>query len=268
MNNGSPVLGLGAVALLACAVGPVAYAEGAQSLRYAAVHVAAAFTKDSVWNSTFGPANSPTRAEMQAVLPYKTGWGGGATIGRRFGDNWRVEGEVFWRQAESEELGIKRATLGELDFTEVFRTFLESAGEGGRRAFVVDGRMKFLNLSVNGFYDVPTPWAWRPYVGVGAGIVRRSISKHVEIHLPASFGASADTIEDEHETNWDFSYQFQAGVGFRLTDTLELEVGYRYKVLPHSTLTFFESGEGGALAPVEAELSRSQSVDIGLLWSF
>lgn len=267
MNNGLRH-GLGAIAVLAGAVGPVAYADGEESLRYVAAHGAAAFTKDSVWNSTFGPANSPTRAEMQAVLPWKTGWGGGGAIGRKFGDNWRLEAELFWRQAKPEELGIKSASVGGRDITEVFRTFLESAGVDGRPAFEVDGRMKFLTLSFNGFYDFPTPWAWRPYVGIGAGIVRRTISKHVEIHLPGSFGATADTIEDEHETKWDFSYQFQVGIGVQVSDSVELEMGYRHKVLPNATLTFFEFGEGGAAAPVEVELTKSQSVDFGMHWAF
>lgn len=254
-------------AWLACLVGlagSVAYA--ADRTRYAGAHVAAAFTKDSPWNSAIGgPGAIP--AEMHANMPFETGWGGGASIGRQFG-NWRVEGEMFWRQAKTEGFTIERATVGGRDFTEAFRTIFETGAAGGGPGLVVEGRMKFLSVFANGYYDIPTSWSWHPYVGIGAGVVRRSMSKHVEIHLPAGFGATADYIEDEHESSWDFIYQVQAGVGIQLTDTLELELDYRYKALPNAVVHFFESGEGGAIAPVKVHLGASHSADVGLIWSF
>lgn len=254
-------------ACLACLVGlagSVAYA--ADRTRYLGAHVAAAFTEDSPWNSAIVLPNG-IPAEMHANKPFDTGWGGGASIGRQFG-NWRVEGEMFWRRANTEGFHIERAIVGGMDFTEAFRTIFETGAAGGGPGLVVEGRMKYLSVFANGYYDIPTPWVWHPYVGIGAGVVRRSMSKHVEIHLPPSFGATADYIEDEHEGSWDFIYQVQAGVGVQLTDTLELELGYRYKALPNAVVHFFEGGEGGAIAPAKVHLGASHSADVGLIWSF
>lgn len=269
MDKGLRIFCLRLCAAFFCLLGSAAYAaEDGQSPWYVAGHVAAAFTQDSDFRSGIDLPSPPVRAEMLFTLPFKTGWGVGAAVGREFGDSWRLEGEIFRRQAKPGQLSVESAIVGGRDFTDAFKTVLETGGEGGGPAFVVGGRLKFTSVMINGFYDIPTPWAWRPYIGAGAGVVKRTMNKHVEIHLPSSFGATADAIEDSHESHWDFIYQLQAGVGVPLTDALELELGYRYKALPGAALHFFEDGEGGAIAPVRVEMNASHSVDIGLLWRF
>ncbi len=256
-------------AFLVCLLASAACAaQDDQSPWYVAGHLGLVFTKDADMSSELAVPNLPVRAKLLAGLPFKTGWGGGVAVGREFSDSWRLEGEMFWRRADPDRITVKSATFGENDITEAYRTILETGGEGGGPAFVVGGRMKFLSFMFNGFYDISTPWALRPYIGLGAGVVKRTMNKHIHIHLPASFGATSDFIEDKHEGAWDFIYQVQAGVGVPLTDALELELGYRYKALPSAALHFFEDNEGGAVAPIRAEINASHSVDLGLLWRF
>ena len=264
--NGSRAFCPRVSACLLLLVGAAAAAQDAESPWYVAGHLGATFTEDADLRSDIVLANFPT-AEFVADLPFKRGWGGGMTVGREFGDNWRLEGEIFRRQAAPDAISVRSTTVGEFDITDTIKTIFETGGEGGGPAFVVGGRMKFLSFMLNGFYDMSTPWPVRPYVGLGVGMVKRTMHKHVEIHLPASFGATADFIEDEHEDAWDFMFQVQAGVGIPLRDALELELGYRYKALPAAALHFFQDGEGGA-APMRAEINASHSVDVGLLWRF
>ena len=253
--------------LISLLVSAASAAQDDQSPWYVAGHLGVVFTEDADLRSEVAVPNSPVSTELLADLPFKTGWGGGVAVGREFGESWRLEGEMFWRQADPDDISVKSATFGEFDVTDVLKTTFETGGEGGGPAFAVGGRMKFLSFMLNGFYDISTPWAFRPYIGLGAGVVKRTMNKHVEIHLPASFGATSDFIEDKHEGAWDFIYQVQAGVGVPLTDALELELGYRYKALPSAALHFFEDGEGGA-APIRTEISASHSLDLGLLWRF
>ena len=249
-------------AFLLLLFGAAAAAQDAESPWYVAGHLGVTFTEDADLRSD----NLP-RIEFSADLPFKRGWGGGMTVGREFGDSWRLEGEIFRRQAAPDEISVRSGTLGELDITDMLKTVFETGGEGGGPAFTVGGRMKFLSFMLNGFYDVSTPWPVRPYVGLGVGMVKRTMHKHVEIHLPATFGVMTDFIEDEHEDAWDFMYQVQAGVGIPLTDALELELGYRYKALPSAALHFFRDDASGG-APIKAEINASHSLDLGLLWRF
>ena len=253
-------------AFLLLLVGAAAAAQDAESPWYVAGHLGATFTEDADLRSDIPLPNFPP-AKFSADLPFKRGWGGGLTVGREFGDNWRLEGEIFRRQAAPDEISVRSTTVGEFDITDTIKTLFETGGEGGGPAFTVSGRMKFLSFMLNGFYDISTPWPVRPYVGLGVGMVKRTMHKHVEIHLPATFGVMTDFIEDEHEDAWDFMYQVQAGVGIPLRDALELELGYRYKALSSAALHFFQDGEGGA-APMRAEINASHSVDVGLLWRF
>lgn len=60
-------------------------------------------------------------------------------VGREFGESWRLEGEMFWRQADPDDISVGSATFGEFDVTEVLKTTFETGGEGGGPAFVVGG---------------------------------------------------------------------------------------------------------------------------------
>lgn len=252
--------------------GPVVHADSNELLRYVSGHAAVVFTDDHPWSSL---SDNP-RAELRASMPVDTGWGAGASVGKQFG-NWRVEGELFWREAETDGFVVHsfrryRRDGTPQDGTGPFREFLETGSPTGGPALTTQVRTNYLSAFVNGFYDVPTPWAWAPYIGVGVGVVRRTMSKHVELDLPAFITVASDYISDEHESNWDFVYQLQAGVDVPLTDALSLDIGYRYKAFPNATIHFFEDGGQDVfalgLASPRVRVGASHSADIGLRWSF
>lgn len=247
--------------------GPVVHADSNQSSRYVSGHAAVVFTDDHPWSSV---SDTPP-AELRASMTVDTGWGAGASVGKQF-DNWRVEGELFWREAETDGFVVHSFMRYGEDGTAQFRELLATGSPTGGPPLTTQVRTNYLSAFVNGFYDVPTPWAWAPYIGVGVGVVRRTMSKHVELDLPAFITVASDYISDEHESNWDFVYQLQAGVDVPLTDALSLDIGYRYKAFPNATIHFFEDGGRDVfalgLASPRVRVGASHSADVGLRWSF
>ncbi|MBP5344169.1 MAG: porin family protein [Alphaproteobacteria bacterium] len=106
------------------------------------------------------------------------------------------------------------------------------------------------SLMLNGYFDIPTKTALRPYVGAGIGMARirgrvlypETVGKHV--HRDTSF-----------------AWQAGAGFGYDLTKNLTLDVGYRYvnngNVVIKSDFGF----------PIKYK-ARDQEILVGLRYAF
>ncbi len=64
---------------------------------------------------------------------------------------------------------------------------------------------------VNAYFDFPTETAFKPYIGVGVG-----------------YGETQVDIRDSEADEAGMMYQAKAGVGYELSETTTLDVGYRY----------------------------------------
>jgi len=117
-------------------------------------------------------------------------------------------------------------------------------------SFKANGDVTDVHLLVNLFVDIPNPTPFVPYVGGGAGVSYTSVN-----------GAGIDEVEFLDDNAVVFAYQVGAGIGYEITDSLVLELGYRYfaTVDPNFTNEFgFD---------VDAEHS-SHNVTVGLRITF
>ena len=84
---------------------------------------------------------------------------------------------------------------------------------------------RMLSGLVNGYVDLGTYVGFTPYVGAGAGLV---YSKHkIDIDsgtLGVAFSAS--------DTQYKFAYALMAGVAYKVTKNISVDVGYQYLSSP------------------------------------
>jgi len=76
---------------------------------------------------------------------------------------------------------------------------------------------------VNAYVDLGTWWCMTPFIGAGVGASRTTISNFVDINTPnlgVAFAPSA--------SKWDLAWALHAGVAYKVSPGLTLELAYRY----------------------------------------
>ncbi len=134
---------------------------------------------------------APSFAQTQ--VEFDTGWAGFATVGYAFDNNWRIEGEIGYRQN---------------DFT--VDTFF-----GGKAARIIpdaSGDLTEYTAMVNVIYDVPLTDKLNLNLGLGAGVDYADLDVN-------GVGSDSDT---------NFAYQAIAGVTYEVSKRLDLTLTYRY----------------------------------------
>jgi opacity protein-like surface antigen len=81
-----------------------------------------------------------------------------------------------------------------------------------------DGSVSALSYMINGYFDIPTHLAVKPYLGGGVGFATVSFND-------ASISGLASVADDSASV---FAYQLSAGLGFEINHTTTLSLGYRY----------------------------------------
>ena len=81
-----------------------------------------------------------------------------------------------------------------------------------------EGSTTALSYMINGYFDVPTHMAVKPYVGGGIGYATVSIN---DANIPG-----VATVADDSDSV--FAYQLSAGLGFEISRRTTLSLGYRY----------------------------------------
>lgn len=87
-----------------------------------------------------------------------------------------------------------------------------------------------------GYIDLGTFVGITPYVGAGAGFVYTQLRGNGELAVPGggtSFGSYS-------ENDFSFAYTLNAGLAYRMTDNLSLDVGYQYLNAPNAKHFSFE----------------------------
>lgn len=74
---------------------------------------------------------------------------------------------------------------------------------------------------VNIFYDFNQFGRFKPFIGGGIGLARVEFDGH-----GVNLGGTDTVVMDDEDTG--FAYQLSAGANIALTDTVDLELGYRY----------------------------------------
>ncbi len=128
------------------------------------------------------------------TLHFDTGWGLGGSAGYGFDNGFRLEGEVTYRDNSISGLS------------------------GNPSSPNVSGNASTWAFMANGYYDIPTGGRWTPYIGGGIGFALD--------HLTVDASPSPGTVVDSTSTQ--FAYQGIAGIGYQITDSLNLALEYRY----------------------------------------
>ncbi len=124
-------------------------------------------------------------------ISYDAGFGLTGAIGSSLDGGARVEVELGYRGNDMDR--IKVDGLGSAD---------------------IDGDTTALSLMGNLFYDFSTEGSVKPFIGAGLGI--------------ANVDADIDFIGSEDDTV--FAFQFAAGLGFAASETLKVDLQYRFFV--------------------------------------
>lgn len=257
-----------------CFMARATVAQEADNAWYLQGHLGAAFEQSADLHLP-SVAVSGRNLDIRGEITFHSGWGGGLAAGRVW-QNFRIEGEALWRR-----IGIDHVET-EHHMGDPVRMALENAVE---RNLNISGNMKALAGLINVYYDFPIGARFRPYIGGGLGSVRATMRKQVRNLVPVPPERAAILTpaaqqeiarrgglvieEDEEEDRWGFCWQLAAGVGFELTESLTVGLGYRYLHVPSLDFHLFEGQRLlPNLPPATITVKPLHSVDLGLRWRF
>ena len=212
------------------------------------------------------PVTTTHRATVKAE--HDTGFKLGGVVGYYLGSGLRLEGEIFMARAEISKLTNTNISVGGQSIP------LEVPVD-------VSGSAEQLGAMVNLWYDIETGGDWTPYVGGGVGLIRidqsgisynnnelaegiatfrarQHNSQAPAVTLPVGF------VPEPSDTDSAFAYQFGAGVGYALSDTTTLQMGYRMQIL--NGLEFTGMNQTGSVR-AQTDL-RAHFLEIGIRYRF
>ena len=239
---------------------------------------------DSTASGSFQQAQQTPQGLVQHTVGYTatvntehdTGFKIGGILGRQLGPGLRVEGEVFLARAKVSKLTHSSITVPALSFT-----------LPGELPIPVSGTADQLGAMLNVWYDFDTGDVWTPYIGGGLGFIRvdrgdlrydtGAVAEAVANALAQSQAPPGTppelvprielpegTVPELSATDTAFAYQIGAGVGYALSDTTTLQIGYRLQMV--NGLSF--SGEN-AVATVSSDTDlRIHFLEIGIRYRF
>lgn len=192
------------------------------------------YVSGHVGGSWFGGSES-TGGGLSIENDFDMGYALAGAIGYRFGNGFRAEGEISYRQADidtfnSVSAGGTSITLGD-----------GLAGDGDVSAF---------GFMANGAYDFNTGNAFTPYLMGGLGFANVSVNNAKVVNV---------LLADDSDVV--FAYQIGAGVSYRFSDKMSVDASYRFMGTADPKFTDSAGGE------FESELT-THTVMIGLRYDF
>ena len=224
---------ISAAALAACvAFGGATAAQAQDGNWYIGANMPLMFIDDSETSSSgsFTTQQGTTAHSATAKSEHDTGFKLGAMLGYRLASGLRIEGEVFMARAKVSRITNTNITvMGNPLPIEV--------------PLQVSGAAKQVGVMANLWYDLETiDDAWTPYVGGGLGFVRidqgglrydtdalaeavATALRRQPVDLPDGF------VPPPSATDTVLAWQVGAGIGYALSETATLQLGYRYQVV-------------------------------------
>ncbi len=189
-----------AVAGLAVLVGAGApgTVPGAHAQWYASGNAGVSILRDYDFTDTF------TAGSITGEVESDNGAGFSAAVGHDWG-GLRVEGEFSYRENDLDSVRIDTLTVAGVVFT-------------GLGTFDFEGDTTSYGFMVNGWYDFDTGSDWVPFVGLGLGVAK--------VKLDITSVAGVAVTYDESDTV--LAYQVGAGLGYRVTPMMTVNLSYRY----------------------------------------
>ena len=220
------------------------------------------------WPDSFELESKNTSANGKPYvwnLSQEEDWTGFARLGYRVNSNWRVELEGGYRPGDVDSIrgGTNQAILG-LCTPGVIRT-AASPNCGSPT-----GNLQVWTLMGNVIYDFMPDSEINPFVGLGIGLVHAKADgivgqfSNVTGAITAANPAYQNlTIND---TDTAIAYQALAGLAWKATERLNIDVTYRY--IGGSDLTLGSSGTHALQPGALSGPYRDASVTVGLRYSF
>lgn len=199
---------------------------------YVALDAGATFLEDSSSTASDAFGNS-----VSFDTKFDTGFGVHGAIGHSWGAL-RLEGEVSYRKNDLDTFDVTNITLAGIgSFNDI-------------GTFDADGDVSALGFMANVWFDFNPGSPWSPFAGGGLGVARISINDATIVGIPLA-----------DDDDWVFAYQLGAGIGFEVTPTTTISLGYRFFGTADPEFTDL------AGIPFDAEY-RSHNIEIGLRFSF
>ena len=276
---------ISAAALAAClAFGGLSAAQAEEGSWYIGANMPLMFIDDSDSNATttFGQGQGAININSTVRSEHDTGYKLGAVLGRHLDSNLRVEGEIFLARAKVSKITHNSISLQGLPSSLPITLPTEVDVDG------VSGSASQLGAMVNLWYDFDLSDTLTPYIGGGLGFIRidqgdlRYDPNAVKNAISARAAAAAPNnpmlqqlvghlaplgaleVPRLSTTDTAFAFQIGAGIGYALSDSLTLHVGYRLQAL--NGLTF--SGDNGMVSTTAETDLRVHFLEIGIRYRF
>ena len=190
---------------------------------------------------------------VDATFPkeFSTGDGNVGTLGLGYviDKHFRIEARLARRNADfnSRELGM---------------------GEREGEEFILNGEIKSTTLSIEGFYDIQSDSAFKPYIKAGVGAARNSYSARLGGTGVADFDpfdGKVDGYYDNYadETSTEFSWNIGAGFRVAINESINFIAEYQYVVLGDAS-----TGQDAFTDGFHIDNAAAHEVQLGLQFNF
>jgi opacity protein-like surface antigen len=122
----------------------------------------------------------------------------------------------------------------------------------------------------NAYVDLGTWWCVTPFIGAGIGTSRNTISSFVDIGATQVGTTILSTTYAENASKWNLAWALYAGLAYKVTPGLSLELTYRYVNLGTATTGLTNSFDGVTVVnqtPFQFGTITSQDVMLGFRWN-
>jgi opacity protein-like surface antigen len=124
------------------------------------------------------------------------------------------------------------------------------------------GLFQSSTFMVNGYLDFRSSMGLTPYVGAGIGVAHNVLSHHVlTTYFPATESETSEHFAGGD--NFSLAWALMAGVGYQLSSSFTLDLGYRYVSLGDVKTRSYDNGTG-----VDVESIGAHEVRLGVRYSF
>lgn len=126
-------------------------------------------------------------------------------------------------------------------------------------------QIQYYSIILNAYFDLHNSTPFTPYMGVGIGATHYSVKHSAEVSIEYKEAATTQDVNigslarpEKFENNpagWLLSYNLTAGVAYKFTDSVILDLSYRYTGMEDIHLGPSASGPYSAKTPLVLETS-------------
>ena len=194
------------------------------------------------------------------------GWYGKVDAGYGFDGSLEIEDRIPALPAFGGDVGLDADWMEDIGIGYGFGNGLRLEGEIAHRYNALEagpriqegGNTQAYTAMLNAIYDFNSGGTVQPYFGLGVGIGR------VDANAADGPANSPVTTAFFDDSDTSVAYQGLVGLGFKASEQLTFDIGYRYLAIPN--LEF--DGRNGAAARSYATNYNHQAATVGLRWQF